>query len=231
MKKTALALALSTLTLGVAHSHETSHWKNSAGEFVKNASGECVQTINHEDADDAKCHGGTVKRQVPESTIPAKDLMAEKKKAMEEEARKRADAAKKAIESKKNEVLMSLEKISLASSASFNTGSANLSTAGKTELDSLSEKLKQVGSGLKSVTVEGHTDGSGPASFNQKLSQKRSDAVKTYLIAKGIDGAKIVSKGFGESQPIASNDTVTGRGQNRRVEIKVDGDIVESVQQ
>ena len=231
MKKTALVLALSTLTLGVANAHETSHWKNSAGEFVKNASGECVQTINHDDADDAECHGGMVKRQVPENTMPAKDLMAEKKKAMQDEARKRAAAAKEAMMAKKADVLSSLKKISLASGASFNTGSANLSTAGKAELDSLSGKLKQVGSGLKSVTVEGHTDGSGAASFNQQLSQKRSDAVKAYLVTKGIDGAKIVSKGFGESQPIATNDTAAGRGQNRRVEIKVDGDIVESVKQ
>lgn len=223
MKKTALALALSTLTLGVANAHETSHWKNSAGELVKNSSGECVQTINHNDADAAECHNGMAKaKSVVKTVTPAKT-------AKESPVQQRAEAAKKAIIEKKNEVLASLKKISLSSGASFNTGSANLSAEGKAELDSLSSKLKQVGNGLKSVTVEGHTDGSGPASFNQTLSQKRSDAVKAYLVAKGIEGSKIVSKGFGESQPIATNDTTAGRSKNRRVDIKVDGDIVESV--
>lgn len=227
MKKTALALALSTLALGAAQAQSTSHWKNSAGEFVKNSSGECVQTISHNGADDAECHGGMTK--APVSAAPVTDSMADKRAAMQAEARQRAEAAKQALTAKKTEVLASMKNISLASGASFNSGSANLNAAGKAELDALSAKLKQVGSGLKSVTVEGHTDGSGPASLNQKLSQQRSDAVKAYLVAKGIDESKVVSKGFGESQPIATNDTVEGRGKNRRVEIKVDGDIVESV--
>ena len=234
MKKTALALALSTLTFGVAQAHESSHWKNSSGEFVKNASGECVQTINHDAADDAECHGGAVvQRQAPAPVPVVDDGMAAKKKAMEAAARQRAEAAMKAkaaMQAKQQAALASLKKISLASGASFNTGSAVLSTAGKAELDSLVVKLNKVGSGLKSVTVEGHTDSSGPASFNQNLSQKRSDAVKAYLVSKGIAANIIIPKGFGESQPIATNESAAGRAQNRRVEIKVDGDIVEAVQ-
>ena len=231
MKKTALAITLSTLAFGVAQAHESSHWKNSSGEFVKNASGDCVQTINHDAADDAECHGGAVvKRQIPAPAPVVDDGMAAKKKAMEAAARQRAQAAKAAMKKKQQALLTGLKKISLASGASFNTGSANLSNAGKAELDSLVVKLNKVGNGLKSVTVEGHTDSSGPASFNQNLSQKRSDAVKAYLVSKGIASNKIIPKGYGESQPIATNDTVAGRAKNRRVEIKVDGDIVEAVQ-
>lgn len=234
MKKTALALALTTLAAGSVSAHETSHWRNSSGELVKNSSGECVRTINHsEDADSADCHGGAVKRQIPKP-VPVVDNMAEKRKAMEEEARRRAEAAKKAAMAKTTETkkaLESIRNISLGSGASFNTGSATLSSAGKAELNSLAAKIKQVGDGLKSVQIEGHTDSSGSAAFNQRLSQKRADAVKSYLADQGIDASKITAKGYGESQPVATNETSAGRAENRRVSVKVDGDIVEAVSQ
>lgn len=238
MKKTALALALSTLALGAANAHETSHWKNSAGEFVKNSSGECVQTINHNDADDAQCHGGAmVKRQIP--TAVTDDGMAAKKKSMEEEARKRAEAAKAKAESEKaamqtkqeekKQALASMKSISLASGASFDTGSSTLSSAGKSELDGLAVKLKLLGNGLKGITIDGHTDSRGSEALNQSISEKRAKAVKSYLESKGVDGSKIKAMGHGETSPVATNDTAAGRGQNRRVEIKVDGDLVEAV--
>jgi OOP family OmpA-OmpF porin len=65
--------------------------------------------------------------------------------------------------------------------------------------------------------IEGHTDSVGNDDYNLKLSQRRADAVRQYLLDKGVAGARLEAKGFGESQPVADNKTVEGRAQNRRV--------------
>jgi outer membrane protein OmpA-like peptidoglycan-associated protein len=71
------------------------------------------------------------------------------------------------------------------------------------------------------VIAEGHTDTVGSAEYNQKLSERRADAVRRYLINGGIMPERIRTEGFGESKPVASNDTDEGRAQNRRVELRV----------
>jgi OOP family OmpA-OmpF porin len=71
------------------------------------------------------------------------------------------------------------------------------------------------------VVIEGHTDSVGDPAYNKKLSQKRADAVKEYMVAKGIDANRIKALGFGEYRPIASNKTSKGRMENRRVEAAV----------
>jgi outer membrane protein OmpA-like peptidoglycan-associated protein len=76
------------------------------------------------------------------------------------------------------------------------------------------------------LEVEGHTDSVGTDDYNQSLSERRAESVKSYLIQQGIDRSSITSRGFGESQPVASNDTADGRQRNRRVELVVSGDII-----
>ena len=71
------------------------------------------------------------------------------------------------------------------------------------------------------VQIEGHTDSIGAAAYNMKLSQRRADAVKAYLVGKSVDGSHLVAQGYGKNHPIASNDTDEGRAQNRRVEFDV----------
>ncbi|MFI4981932.1 MAG: OmpA family protein, partial [Nevskiales bacterium] len=71
------------------------------------------------------------------------------------------------------------------------------------------------------VEIQGHTDSIGAAAYNQKLSQKRADAVKAYLVSKGVNASELTAKGYGKTKPIASNDTDEGRAQNRRVEFEV----------
>jgi len=77
-----------------------------------------------------------------------------------------------------------------------------------------------------SLQVEGHTDSVGSDELNMQLSEKRAWAVRDYLAQQGVNPASISARGFGKTQPVASNDTATGRQQNRRVEMIVSGDVI-----
>ena len=76
------------------------------------------------------------------------------------------------------------------------------------------------------LAVEGHTDSVGGDEYNQQLSEERGGSVRDYLVEQGIAGTSVSSKGFGETQPIASNETASGRQQNRRVELVISGEII-----
>src|SRR6476620_10714842 len=73
----------------------------------------------------------------------------------------------------------------------------------------------------KSVNLSGHTDNVGTEAYNQRLSERRVNSVKDYIVKKGVDAGRVWGQGFGESKPIADNKTREGRAKNRRVEIKV----------
>lgn len=100
----------------------------------------------------------------------------------------------------------------------FANNSAELSAESKSRLASVISKIKN-NPAIVSMTISGHTDDRGAASYNQHLSELRAQAVRNYFIEQGIDGGKIRSNGFGESQPVADNNSAEGRAQNRRVEI------------
>ena len=106
----------------------------------------------------------------------------------------------------------------------FDTGSANLKPGTR-------EKLAKVAGillshrGLK-LQVEGHTDSVGSEDYNQRLSENRAASVRTYLVDSGIASNAVGTAGFGETMPVASNDTPTGRQQNRRVELIVSGESI-----
>jgi len=76
------------------------------------------------------------------------------------------------------------------------------------------------------LEVEGHTDSVGGDEYNQTLSERRAGAVRDYLVQQGIPDGTIVSRGFGKTKPVASNDTAEGRQQNRRVELVISGDAI-----
>jgi outer membrane protein OmpA-like peptidoglycan-associated protein len=76
------------------------------------------------------------------------------------------------------------------------------------------------------LDVEGHTDSVGGDDYNQQLSEHRGDSVRNYLTQQGMATGSVTSKGFGKSQPVASNDTAAGRQQNRRVEIVISGEVI-----
>jgi len=79
------------------------------------------------------------------------------------------------------------------------------------------------------LDVEGNTDSVGNDIYNQQLSEDRGRAVRDYLITQGMAGGSVTSKGFGKSQPVASNDSASGRQQNRRVELVISGEVIGTV--
>lgn len=101
----------------------------------------------------------------------------------------------------------------------FETGQSTFTSSDNVMLDSLVSILKK--NPKTSVNVEGHTDNVGNQNYNLTLSQKRADAVKDYLIAKGIDTRRIVANGLCDTKPTGNNNTPEGRTQNRRVNIKL----------
>ncbi len=108
-----------------------------------------------------------------------------------------------------------------AADAFFDFDKAVLKAEGKAKLDDLVGKVKGVN--LEVIIAVGHTDSVGSDAYNQKLSVKRSDAVKAYLVSKGIEKNRVYTEGKGEKQPVADNKTSAGRAKNRRVEIEVVG--------
>ena len=96
-----------------------------------------------------------------------------------------------------------------------------LKPEGKAKLDDLTSKVK--GINLEVIIAVGHTDSVGSDAYNQKLSVRRSEAIKAYLVSKGIEKNRVYTEGKGEKQPVADNKTTEGRAKNRRVEIEVVG--------
>jgi OOP family OmpA-OmpF porin len=113
------------------------------------------------------------------------------------------------------------EKVTFAADAFFDFDKAVLKADGKAKLDDLASKLG--GLNLEVIIAVGHTDSIGSDTYNQKLSIRRAEAVKSYLVGKGVDAKRVYTEGKGEKQPVATNKTAAGRAQNRRVEIEVVG--------
>jgi OOP family OmpA-OmpF porin len=114
-----------------------------------------------------------------------------------------------------------VQKVTYAADAFFDFDKAVLKPEGKAKLDDLTGKIK--GINLEVIIAVGHTDSVGSDAYNQKLSIKRSEAVKAYLVSKGIEKNRVYTEGKGEKQPVADNKTAEGRAKNRRVEIEVVG--------
>jgi OOP family OmpA-OmpF porin len=113
------------------------------------------------------------------------------------------------------------EKVTFAADTFFDFDKAVLKADGKAKLDDMTSKLKDIN--LEVIIAVGHTDSVGSDKYNQKLSVRRAEAVKAYLVSKGIEANRVYTEGKGEKQPVADNKTSAGRAKNRRVEIEVVG--------
>lgn len=101
----------------------------------------------------------------------------------------------------------------------FRSGSSTLTNSSYSILYEAVDVLKQ-NPGMR-VEIQGHTDSTGPAGFNLRLSERRAQSVKNFLVANGISGTRLVVRGYGETMPVGNNYTDEGRRMNRRIEFKI----------
>jgi len=113
------------------------------------------------------------------------------------------------------------QKVTYAADTFFDFDKYIIKPEGKAKLDDLVAKTK--GINLEVIIAVGHTDNIGTAAYNQALSERRANAVKEYLVSKGIEKNRVYTEGKGMKNPIASNSTAEGRAKNRRTEIEVVG--------
>ena len=113
------------------------------------------------------------------------------------------------------------EKVTYAADTFFDFDKYALKPEGKAKLDDLVSKM--AGMNLEVIIAVGHTDNIGTKEYNLGLSERRANAVKEYLVSKGVEKNRIYTEGKGLSQPIASNSTAEGRAKNRRVEVEMVG--------
>ena len=101
----------------------------------------------------------------------------------------------------------------------FDTNSSALAPGAYERLRSLAATLNRYPD--TNIVVKGHTDSTGAESYNLKLSEERAESVRKYLVAEGVSSSRVTAIGFGEAYPLVSNDTSSGRQQNRRVELEI----------
>ena len=201
IKMNKFVMLLATAALATAASAQVNNWVSADGTVWKNGTNEfCWRSASWTPATAAVgCDGAIVAAAAPAPV--AKPAPAPAPAAV-------APAAAPA-------------KVMYAADAFFGFDKAVILPAGKVKLDDLIAKVKDIN--LEVIVAVGHTDATGPASYNQALSVKRAGAVKAYLVSKGIDANRIYSEGKGETSPVADNSTRSGRSKNRRVEIEVVG--------
>lgn len=219
---------------------EINNWLSSSGEVWKNASGECWRNSSWTPATAAPgCDGAIVEQpaatpaaqNASQSSAPAPAPAPQVEQApVAVQAPSQADApglsaapapAAAASPAPAPTPVAASSKVTYAADAFFDFNKSVIKTEAKAKLDDLVDKIKAIN--LEVIIAVGHTDSVGSDEYNQKLSMRRSNAVKAYLINKGVDKTRIYTEGKGEKQPVADNSTKEGRAKNRRVEIEVVG--------
>jgi OOP family OmpA-OmpF porin len=109
------------------------------------------------------------------------------------------------------------EKVTFAADVLFDFDKAVIKPDGRSKLDDLANKMRTIN--LEVVIAIGHADSIGSDAYNQRLSVRRSESVKAYLVSKGIEANRVYTEGKGEKSPVADNKTADGRAKNRRVEM------------
>ncbi|MBK6591485.1 MAG: OmpA family protein [Burkholderiales bacterium] len=208
LNRVAIAIAAAALAT-VAGAQEIHNWKSNSGEVWKNNSGQCWRDNSWTPATAAPGCDGAI-APAPAAPAPAPAPMA-----------KPAPAPAAAPVAKPAPAPAVASKVTYAADAFFDFDKAVLKPEGKAKLDDLVGKVK--GINLEVIIAVGHTDSVGTDAYNQKLSVSRSEAVKAYLVSKGIEKSRVYTEGKGEKQPVADNKTAEGRSKNRRVEIEVVG--------
>ncbi len=136
---------------------------------------------------------------------------------MDRKAKELAELENAKVETVTDDNGLEAIKLTFDSGIFFDTNSSTLSESSKEALKEFTEKLKDVPD--TDLTVFGHTDNTGTAAVNERISKQRADAVSTFLQANGVDASRITAEGKSFTMPVADNSTAEGRAQNRRVEL------------
>ena len=214
MKLNKLAMLVAAAALSaVAGAQSVDNWRSATGEVWKNATGLCWRDATWTPATAAVgCDGAIV---AAPKAAPAPAPAPKPAPAVV------APAAKPAPAPAAKPQPPAATKVTYAADAFFDFDKAVLKAEGKAKLDDLVGKVK--GINLEVIIAVGHTDAVGADAYNQKLSVHRAEAVKAYLVTKGIEKNRVYTEGKGEKQPVADNKTKEGQAKNRRVEIEVVG--------
>ena len=202
------ALIATAVLASAAGAQEIHNWRSAAGDVWKNVDGQCWRDASWTPATAAAgCDGAIVAPAPVAAPAPA--------------AAPAPVAAPKPAVAPAAAPVAAASKVTYAADAFFDFDKAVLKAEGKAKLDDLVSKVKAIN--LEVIIAVGHTDATGADGYNQKLSVARSEAVKAYLVSKGIEKNRVYTEGKGEKQPVADNKTKEGRSKNRRVEIEVVG--------
>ena len=220
-----VAMLIATAALATAAGAQTiDNWRNGTSEFVwKNGTNElCWRDANWTPATAAPgCDGAIAPKAAMAAPAPSQAERAPAPAAAPAPAPAPSAAAAPAPAAAAVVAPPAATKVTYAADAFFNFDKSVLKPEGKAKLDDLVSKVK--GINLEVIIAVGHTDSIGSDAYNQKLSVRRSEAVKAYLVSKGIEKNRVYTEGKGEKQPVADNKTKEGQAKNRRVEIEVVG--------
>ncbi len=213
MKLNKVAMLFASLALvSAASAQNVDNWRNAGGELNwMSGTGLCWRDANWTPATAAKACDGAIAPMAPKAAAPAAV------------APKAATPAPAAVAPKPATppAPPAAVKVTYAADAFFDTNKSVVKADGKAKLDDLAGKVK--GINLEVIIAVGHTDSDAGDAHNQKLSVSRAEAVKAYLVSKGIEKNRVYTEGKGEKQPVADNKTKEGKAKNRRVEIEVVG--------
>jgi len=204
-----LITAIVALSAGLVSAQTVDNWVNASGQPWKNSTGQCWRNAGwtpataHADCDGAIKPQPRVQAVIPAVPAPAPAPVVEAKKAQ----------PKKPV----------IVKQTFQAETLFDFDKSVIKPEGRKVLDGVVSRLQDIT--LEVVIAVGHTDAIGTNEYNDKLGMRRAEAVKAYLVSRGIEKNRVYTESKGERQPIATNKTAAGRAQNRRVEIEVIGTV------
>ena len=207
ISKLVLAMAAFALGTGVALAADYPVLTDGSGKPVRDGSGNCVQSSGMMHPDCGAKKMDEPKPAAPSAPAPAMAPPPAAPAAPAEPPRPAPASVKQSI--------------TIQAEALFDFDKSVVKPDGKRDLDQAAAKMSGVD--VEMVIATGHTDSIGTEAYNQKLSERRANAVKAYLVSKGVPASKITTLGKGETQPVATNKTKEGRAKNRRVDVEFKG--------